>query len=48
MSIMKQKTTGDELMNLGLLTTDCTAGEPTSEDEPCTDYESRIYVLTAK
>ena len=39
---------GDELMNLGLLTTDCTAGEPTSEDEPCTDYESRIYVLTAK
>ena len=39
---------GDELMNLGLLTTDCTAGEPTSEDAPCTDYESRIYVLTAK
>lgn len=39
---------GDELMNLGLLTTDCTAGEPTSEDQPCTDYESRIYVLTAK
>ena len=37
---------GDELMNLGLLTTDCTAGEPTSEDAPCTDYESRIYVLT--
>ena len=39
---------GDELMNLGLLTTDGTAGEPTSEDALCTDYESRIYVLTAK
>ena len=39
---------GDELMNLGLLTTDGTAGEPTCEDAPCTDYESRIYVLTAR
>ena len=39
---------GDELMNLGLLTTDVTAGEPTNEDLPCTDYESRIYVLTAE
>ena len=36
---------GDELMNLGLLTTDGTAGEPTCEDAPCTDYESRIYVF---
>ena len=35
-------------MNLGLLTTDVTAGEPTNEDLPCTDYESRIYVLTAE
>ena len=39
---------GDELMNLGLLTTDGTAGEPTCEDAPCADYESRIYVLTAR
>ena len=39
---------GDELMNLGLLTTDVTAGEPTNEDLPCTDYESRIYVLTVE
>ena len=39
---------GDELMNLWLLTTDVTAGEPTNEDLPCTDYESRIYVLTAE
>ena len=39
---------GDELMNLGLITTDGTAGEMTGEDAPCTDYESRIYVLTAR
>ena len=39
---------GDELMNLGLITTDGTAGEATDEDIPCTDYESRIYVLTAE
>ena len=39
---------GDELMNLGLITTDSTAGEPTDEEELCSDYESRIYVLKAE
>ena len=40
---------GDELMNL-----DCSPaalvqrGEPTSEDEPCTDYESSNLLFTAK
>ncbi len=38
---------GDELMNLGLCTTDSTAGEVTGGKEPCTDFESRIYVLQA-
>ena len=39
---------GDELMNLGLLTSDATAGEILSGIEPCTDFDSRIYVLKAK
>lgn len=39
---------GDELMNLGLLTTDVTAGEATGNEPPCTDFESRIYILKAK
>ena len=39
---------GDELMNLGLITTDSTAGEPTDEEELCSDYESRIYILKAE
>ena len=38
---------GDELMNLGLITTDVTAGEVPSDQKPCTDFESRIYVLEA-
>ena len=38
---------GDELMNLGLITTDVTAGEIPSDKKPCTDFESRIYVLEA-
>lgn len=43
---------GDELMNLGLITTDASAGQPTSgqpEDdfEICTDFWSKLYVLTA-
>lgn len=38
---------GDELMNLGLITTDVTAGEVPSDKKPCTDFESRIYVLEA-
>ncbi|MCI8453109.1 MAG: alpha-galactosidase [Lachnospiraceae bacterium] len=38
---------GDELMNLGLITTDTTAGETAHGDKPCTDFESRLYVLEA-
>ena len=36
---------GDELMNVGLITTDSTAGQCEDGMEPCTDFESRIYVL---
>ena len=39
---------GDELMNLGLITTDVTAGEVPGDAEPCTDFESRIYILKEK
>ena len=39
---------GDELMNLGLLTSDVTAGEVPSDAVPCTDFESRVYILKAK
>ena len=39
---------GDELMNLGLITTDVTAGEVPGDAVPCTDFESRIYLLKAK
>lgn len=39
---------GDELMNLGLLTTDVSSGELMANDMPCTDFESRIYLLQAK
>lgn len=39
---------GDERMNLGLITSDATSGEITGELVPCTDFESRIYVLKAK
>lgn len=39
---------GDELMNLGLITTDVTAGQVPDGAKPCTDFESRIYVLEAK
>ncbi len=43
---------GDELMNLGLITTDPSAGQPTSGQpeegmEMCTDFWSKIYVLKA-
>lgn len=38
---------GDELMNLGLCTTDATAGEVAADQKPCTDFESRLYVLEA-
>lgn len=36
---------GDELMNAGLVTTDVTAGEVPGDKMPCTDFESRIYIL---
>lgn len=38
---------GDELMNFGLITSDATAGQQPENQAPCTDYESRIYVLKA-
>lgn len=38
---------GDELMHLGLIISDVTAGEVTNADVPCTDFESRIYILKA-
>ncbi len=39
---------GDELMNVGLITSDVTSGEVSSMDQPCTDFESRIYILKEK
>ena len=38
---------GDELMHLGLLTTDETAGEVPAEEQESGDFDSRIYVLRA-
>lgn len=38
---------GDELMNLGLLTTDETAGSGPVEGKYTSDFDSRIYVLKA-
>ena len=39
---------GDELMNLGLLTSDATSGEIPRDEKNCGDFESRIYVLKVK
>ena len=39
---------GDELMNYGLITTDVTAGQVPDGVKPCTDFDSRIYLLYAK
>ena len=39
---------GDELMNLGLSTTDETAGELAAGEEACTDFESKIYIFKAQ
>ena len=39
---------GDELMNLGLITSDISAGEITGGDNPCGDYDSRLYILKAE
>lgn len=39
---------GDELMNAGLITSDVTSGEVAGDVIPCTDFESRIYILKAR
>ena len=39
---------GDELMNVGLITTDASAGEMPAGAALCSDFESRIYVLKAE
>lgn len=39
---------GDELMNIGLLTTDASAGQPTDEQTPSCDFDSHIFVLHAE
>jgi len=39
---------GDELMNLGLITSDLTAGEVPVDARAYTDFESRIYVLKGR
>lgn len=39
---------GDELMHFGLITSDVTSGEVGGDDTPCTDFESRIYILRAQ
>ena len=44
----KTENYGDELMNFGLITTDVTAGEVPGDATPCTEFESRIYILKAK
>lgn len=38
---------GDELMNLGLITTDASAGEITADVEPGCDFDSRLFILKA-
>lgn len=39
---------GSELMNLGLITTDPSAGQVIDGGETCTDYWSKIYILKAE
>lgn len=38
---------GDELMNLGLITSDASAGEPDPGEKRAEDFDSRVFVLTA-
>ena len=38
---------GDELMNLGLITTDTSSGQAEGEEKMCQDFESRLYILSA-
>lgn len=39
---------GDELMNLGLITTDASAGEAGGDIIPSCDFDSRLYILKAE
>lgn len=39
---------GDELMNVGLVTSDSSSGEPQPGDERAYDFYSRLYLLRAK
>ena len=39
---------GDELMNLGLITTDASAREVRPGERPAEDFDSRVFVLTAE
>ncbi len=39
---------GSELMNIGMITTDASAGEVPQGEEPCCDFWSRIVVLEAE
>ena len=38
---------GNELMNIGLITTDHSSSEKAQHEEHCTDFWSRIYILKA-
>lgn len=38
---------GDELMNIGLITSDASCGEMAEADVPCRDFDSRLYILNA-
>ena len=38
---------GDELMNIGLITSDASCGEMSAADIPCCDFDSRLYILKA-
>lgn len=46
--IKNYKAYGDELMNVGLITSDQSCGEYTGEEKPHGDYLSRLYVLKAE
>ena len=39
---------GDELMNIGLITTDGTAGEVTDREQAPQDFDSRLFLLKAE
>ncbi len=39
---------GSELMNIGMVTTDASAGEVPADMAPCSDFWSRLVVLNAK